>query len=147
MQGRRTTRSIDIRWVTVLLNCSHGKTGIMITRLRSIIRPHRPPHNSTTKQVDHCRQNQPGFFGHDTAQLANSRLIGRSYSERATKHVRRDRKTVLAVDRDNAEAPLAASSNAVLLYQPLYPQFADRNALRLPDARPVIRPDFPRRRR
>lgn len=136
------TRSIDIRWVIVLLNFSYWKTGIMITRLSSI--SDRIDHPSTLRRnrpITTARK-QPAFFGRGVAQLANARPIGRSYSERATKHVRRDRKTVLAVGRDNAEAPLAASSNAVLLYQPMYPQLADRNALRPPDARPAIRPRF-----
>src|ERR1017187_1808621 len=104
--------------------------------------PHRPAHYFTAEQVDHYRKKQPAFFGRDIRQITNPRLVGCGHDELAIEHVGRNRKTVVAVGGDNAESPLAASLNAVLLHQPLHPQLANANALRPqlpPDARPSIR--------
>src|SRR5664280_827245 len=94
------------------------------------------------EQVDHYRKKQPAFFGRDIRQITNPRLVGRGHDELAIEHIRRDRQVVPAVGGGNAESPLAASLNAVLLHQPLHPQLANANALRPqlpPDARPSIR--------
>src|ERR1039458_5757711 len=104
--------------------------------------PHHPAHHFTAEQVDHYRKKQPAFFGRDIRQITNPRLVGRGHDELAIEHISRDRQVVPAVGVGNAESPLAASLNAVLLHQPLHPQLANANALRPqlpPDARPSIR--------
>src|SRR5438046_1986974 len=105
------------------------------------VRPHRPAHHLAAEQIDHHRQEQPAFLGGDIRDVTCPGLVGPDRSEVAVQQVRRDRQVMPAVGGHHPEAPLAASTNAVLLHQPLHPLLAHANAALdqlPPDARPTV---------
>src|SRR5258708_34684671 len=98
-----------------------------MTRLH--LRLHRPAHHAAAEQVDHYSQKQPALIGWDVGDVAGPRLVGRSDGEVAIEQVGRDRQTVPAVGGSDAEAPSAASANALLLHQTVHALLAHANAL------------------
>jgi hypothetical protein len=94
-------------------------------------------------KIDHHRQEQPAFLRGDIRDVARPGLVGPGRSKVAIQKVRRHRQIMPAIGGHHPETPLATSTNAVLLHQPLDPLFAHANpALEqfAPDARPAIGP-------
>src|SRR5664280_1775311 len=112
-----------------------------ITRLRCISgRIDQPTTLRLNRSITTARNNQPSAVAIYVTSPTHAWLGAATMNLRSSTLGATGR--LCRLGGGNAESPLAASLNAVLLHQPLHPQLANANALRPqlpPDARPSIR--------